>query len=282
MQVTFNPSQNINTANYNRNYSSNKFNQTTNFKGNPLGHAEDVVEVLAGDSRIFDPIKKKWAVFIKWGAKNIVGKLLDSSPVGWFAEKTRNNTQMVNHLNALGSAVTSGLYVKKTLDNNKMDKDRKRTLAINQAMVFGLSTAGSYLTDASLNKLWEGVTVQYAGLKLNQPDLKKNFLNYNKNIELANKTLEKGARQKTVKAMKYMTDIAKVDPLKLGTIDKQLKGMDVAKKLFIFSMIYRYIAPVLVTPVANKVGEKYLEYKKNKQAKQIELNPQNQHPANAA
>ena len=58
----------------------------------------------------------------------------------------------------------------------------------------------------------------------------------------------------------------------LGAAKKQalairLKGMDVAKKLLIFTLIYRYIVPVAVTPIANKLGDKYLTYKKERQQK---------------
>ena len=33
-----------------------------------------------------------------------------------------------------------------------------------------------------------------------------------------------------------------------------VKGLEMAKGLLIFSMMYRYISPVLVTPLANKAG----------------------------
>ena len=43
--------------------------------------------------------------------------------------------------------------------------------------------------------------------------------------------------------------------------------MDIAKKLLIFTLIYRYLVPVAVTPIANTLGDKYLAYKKEKENK---------------
>ena len=61
-----------------------------------------------------------------------------------------------------------------------------------------------------------------------------------------------------------------VDELKLEALNKRLNGMDIAKKLFIFATVYRYLAPVIVTPFANRLGEQYLKYKKAKEAEQMQ------------
>ena len=55
----------------------------------------------------------------------------------------------------------------------------------------------------------------------------------------------------------------------MEALNKRLTGMDIAKKLFIFATVYRYLAPVIVTPIANRLGEKYLNYKKAKEAEQM-------------
>ena len=44
-------------------------------------------------------------------------------------------------------------------------------------------------------------------------------------------------------------------------LEKQAKGIDIAKKLIIFDTMYRFIAPVLVTPLANHIGNKMQEKK---------------------
>ena len=44
-------------------------------------------------------------------------------------------------------------------------------------------------------------------------------------------------------------------------IDASKKGWKVLGSLTIFTLIYRYLAPVLVTPMANKIGDKLNENK---------------------
>ena len=58
----------------------------------------------------------------------------------------------------------------------------------------------------------------------------------------------------------------------------RMKGFDVAKQLLIFTMMYRYVAPVIVTPVASKLGKVYEHYKAKK-ADNAQLNAQNNQPA---
>lgn len=51
-------------------------------------------------------------------------------------------------------------------------------------------------------------------------------------------------------------------------LSSRMKGFDIAKQLLIFTMMYRYIAPVLVTPLASKVGKVYQNYKAKKNGEQ--------------
>lgn len=53
-------------------------------------------------------------------------------------------------------------------------------------------------------------------------------------------------------------------------LSTRMKGFDIAKQLLIFTMMYRYIAPVLVTPLASKIGKVYQNYKsQNNGGKQV-------------
>jgi len=47
-------------------------------------------------------------------------------------------------------------------------------------------------------------------------------------------------------------------------LNRRVTGMGLLKKMFIIGMVYRYLVPVLVTPIANKLGDKYIEIKKQK------------------
>ena len=48
----------------------------------------------------------------------------------------------------------------------------------------------------------------------------------------------------------------------------RMKGFDIAKQLLIFTMMYRYVAPVLVTPIASKVSKLIENHKANKTVEQ--------------
>ncbi|MBR3888885.1 hypothetical protein IKJ53_00045 [bacterium] len=52
-------------------------------------------------------------------------------------------------------------------------------------------------------------------------------------------------------------------------LERRMKGFNTAKSLLIFSMMYRYVAPVLVTPLASKVGN-YMNNKNEQKANATE------------
>ena len=239
------------------------------FTGSPVQAGEEIVATVASKSKLFDPLFRIWDSFIGFGAKHIIAPFLDFKPIRWFANKTKDVDGMVNHLNVASSAAISGMYIKKTLDNDKLDKDRRNTLAINQTLVFAVSTAGSYLLDDSLGNWWNNtVTPKYAGIFLDEKDKMAEFIQKNKEIRKFNKTASKDAKKDMLKVMDYVKKEINPDSIKLEKLNTRLKGMDVAKKLFIFATVYRYIAPILVTPLANRIGDRYLQYKKAKEAEQ--------------
>lgn len=59
-------------------------------------------------------------------------------------------------------------------------------------------------------------------------------------------------------------------------LSSRMKGFDIAKQLLIFTVMYRYVAPVLVTPVASKISKVWDSYKAGKAAnkKPAETTPQ--------
>lgn len=239
------------------------------FTGSPVQAGEEIVATVASKSKLFDPLFRIWDSFIGFGSKHIIAPFLDFKPIRWFANKTKDVDGMVNHLNVASSAAISGMYIQKTLDNDKLDKDRRNTLAINQALVFAVSTAGSYLLDDSLGNWWNNtVTPKYAGVFLDEKDKMAEFIQKNKEIRKFNKTASKDAKKDMLKVMDYVKKEINPDSIKLEKLNTRLKGMDVAKKLFIFATVYRYIAPILVTPLANRIGDRYLQYKKAKDAEQ--------------
>ena len=263
------------------------------FTGNPVQTGEELVATVASKSKLFDPVQRLWDSFIGWGAKHIIAPFLNFKPIRWFADKTKNVDGMVNHYNAASSAAISGMYMKKTYDNDKLDKDRKNTLIINQGLVFAVSTACSYLLDGSLNGWWNNkVTPKYAGIFLNEQEKMADFIRQNEKITKFNKTASKEAKKALLNMKDYIKNEIKPDELKMEALNKRLTGMDIAKKLFIFATVYRYLAPIIVTPIANRLGDKYLNYKKAKEQriaaqtlqaeKFIPLNPAVQNQVNNA
>ena len=149
---------------------------------------------------------------------------------------------MTEHMATLGSAITSGVYVSRTLNNKDLDDDKKKTLAINQGLCFVFPTIGAYTINHFLLDARKLVEYRYAGL------------------------------QEQLKSQGKLTpkQLAEVEA-KLGD---RLKAIRPLTALFTFTLIYRYITPVLVTPFANWLGEVMNKKQPDgdKKAKEIQMN----------
>ena len=254
---------NFNTQKYNQNYFNLKNNsnqQSPSFMGNIAKEVADASDALAeaamSRSRFMEPLTKAYDNVTDWIAKNVFGKLMATKTVAKFAEKNKESNFVINHIVTAGAAVGTGMYIYKTLKlpEDKMDSDRKKVLALNHFLTFAVSTAGAYLVDGLLNKKWNAVTQKYAELYLNKPDIAKI-------IEKENARLVKEGKNK-IDLIDYVADYCN-DP----KLVRRIKGMGVGKTLLIATMIYRYLVPVAVTPIANKLGDKFLAHKKEQEAK---------------
>ena len=159
---------------------------------------------------------------IEKAARKMVAPVLDNdNRFIKFLEKTAHITEMPNHLSTLGAAATSGFYVRSTLKNDKLEKKERQTLALNQALVFVVSTAGAYLANGKIGQFVEKV--------------KHKYVQYNRN-----------------------------NPKAAVRID----GFKTASSLMVFALMYRYISPVVVTPIASAISKAVRERKEAKQADQ--------------
>ena len=204
---------NNSTANYN---SSNP-----NFKG-------------AKESKFGEWIGKTYA---KYYAKPLYNQM-------WLHKFSKNIQKYVpgsatSHMVVLGSAITSGVYMKRTLDNKELDPQKKQTLAINQGLCFAIPTVLSYWADAALNNWVKQREYYYSG-------------NYEHNKALG----------------KLSPEQIKDFEAKMGD---RLKGVKTLGGLVTFTLIYRYASPVIITPIANWIGDK-LNGKDDKKAKEVPLN----------
>ena len=209
--------------------------------------------------------------FSDWLIHNYYLKFYKSKFAKKFVEKTNGPKwdNMTTHMAVLGSTLISGMYIIRTLSNDKLDEKRRRTLAINDALTWGVSTAGMYLADSKLSKWWEGVTTRFvADYLLDNPDAKRKDLfgewdakdlkimmeKWHEKLKPGIKEGEDLIEQMGKKPFTSIRDF-NLDVLKNPKLTTYIDGMGVLKSLFIFGMIYRYIVPVLVMKPANKIGK---------------------------
>lgn len=222
-----NISQKYNNYNYSNNQfglmSSPTFTSTTQTAGK-------IIENTAGKTtktKIFAPLTKQYNKLTDLIAHGI-GKTLGYKCVRETFEKLGKSEHWrkygLQHLIVLGSTMLSGFYVKKTLDNDKLDKDKKVTLAINQAATWLLSTVAAYTIDSKL-------------------------------VGSVNKVKDK------------FFDLNSIS--KESELGKQYgRGFSAARSIIVIGVVYRFIAPVLVTPLSNAIGNKILAKQKAKEQEQ--------------
>ena len=132
--------------------------------------------------------------------------------------------EMTEHMATLGSVLTSATYMYKTLNNKDLDSDKRKTLAVNQGLCCVIPTIGAYTVSKLLSKFKKNAEYKYCGLKEQQ-------------IALGQISKEEA------KVLKE-------------TFGDKLKGFNALTSLITFTLIYRYLTPVLITPVANWIGRK--------------------------
>lgn len=216
---------------------SNSINKEKNYM--PLYSNVSFSGTSFGKSKVFVPVKKIFAPltrqYNRFTSRLAVGfgKILNNEKVANYITKISKNTHLqdylVSHLLTIGSIILSGLYINKTLHNDKLDPDKKRTLAINQASVWGVSTIMGYTFNILVDKKMKLIGDKFRAVNEQKP-------------EHAN------------------------------LINKYLDGIKIAKTIMIFDIVYRYLAPVVVTPLANYIGNKLQEKKEAELANRIRKN----------
>lgn len=225
-------------------------------------------------SKLLDPYYKKMDQFTTWLSDNYTSKLYTSKLARYLEKKTDKLNSVVDHMQVMGSVIISGMYMTQTLRNKKLDEDAKRTLAINQGLTFALSTVGSYVIDDMLDSKWERLTAKYAQKQTGDTSFIEKLAQHNKeklekfNADKAAGKLAEKAKFKPTLVVDYVAQTTKDKGL-----EKRLRGMGVLKKLVVFGTVYRFLAPVAVTPLATMIGNKLVHAKNN--AKQEDNNQNN-------
>lgn len=277
MNVTFNPSL---KTNYN--------NQNTSFKGDvPLRSA------------FMKPFKRGMDKLTNGIADYYSGFAFSNGVTNWLSKREKLD-KVVGHMQTLGSFIISGMYMLKTLQNENLDENRKKTLAVNQGLTLLFSTMGAYFLDNKLADFWnKHVSDKYIASHLNlaadetypevkNPDMTqeelKQFLKSERkwrkseNIRLMQEGLKKHqeyiqnlylenhpddmnlAKFKKPDLMHYLEK-----GLKNKELTGKLKGLNALRSLLVFGTVYRFIGPVAVTPVANWIGNIFFSGNTKKQ-----------------
>ena len=196
----------------------------------PINSAVPVEETKEDQVVAFKGSKPEKAGFLtKWLAKAYGQRLYESENLNNFAGsllKMPNSKAMTQHMSALGSFVTSSVYVQQTLTKKELDTQRRRTLAINQILCFIIPTAAAYWVDGRLK------------------NFTKNQIEY-----------RYGGIQEQAHAQAWLEGKATTGVVE--DLGKRLKGVRILAGLMTFTLIYRYATPVLITPFANWLGRHF-------------------------
>lgn len=141
-------------------------------------------------SKFFEPVKKFFAPVSRQYDKattqmaKAFGKAVENKSVENLIKKTQGD-MLYSNLMTLGSVVLSGFYIKRTLENDKLDDKKKRILALNQGIVWGASTVMCYTFDkiakAKINKF----SKEFQRINAGNPKLSK----YLAGIKIATSTV---------------------------------------------------------------------------------------------
>ncbi len=220
-------------------------------------------------SGFFAPLNKVYEKFTDLIAEHVTSKFVNLKPLNWLADKFKNTNNLFQHCLTVGSVITSGLYMQRTLVNKDLDKDRRNTLAVNQGLTFGLSTVGAYALDKYIRGWWDNVTARFAGHLLDDKDFYTNFKNQKDTIKAENKRLK--AQKAELKSLPKLEKLIEehlnykiLSDDNARSLMNKVKGMGLLRTMLVFGFVYRYFVPVVVTKPANKLCDMYLQKKKEK------------------
>ena len=135
--------------------------------------------------------------------------------------------------------------MQQTAKSKSIEKDQKLPMILNQGITALLCTWGAYKLDGVINKKLDAYKQTYK--RMNPDMVQKSNLYEN--------LLKRYANNETV--LKKLATEAKYKPLRNAnkTLNNKLIGIRLLGPIVIFTTIYRFIGPVVVTPIANKISE---------------------------
>lgn len=250
MSITLNTTPNLNQPKVYSQNNNNKYtrNNTPSFTG--------------GISQSYDS-------FCHGVGKKVCSKIFNNRFMNWVGSLPKDPDNAVKHFLVVGSVITSGMYMKQTLTNEKMDKDRRQTLAANQGFTLLLSTLGAYTLDSKLRNWWGDMHIKYLSASEEGKALVNGWKNKNAEIEKANKNLAKEVQQPKLKIDQYIEQFGSehvYDEKTLKSLKFRSKGFTALRQILVFGFVYRFFVPLVVVKPTNWLCERYLENKKKNQA----------------
>lgn len=208
--------------------------------------------------------------FTDWIAKNYYARFYGSKAAKYIVDHTSSPkwNNMTTHMSALGSTLISGMYAVRTLQNDKLDPEKRKTLAINDVLTWGISTLGAYYLDSKLGEVCDKATTRFAAnYLLDNPEARRTDIFgewHPKDLKQMMKDWYKHVKPESAEGQKLLKKIGEqsynnirdfnLDILKNKKLTTQIDGIGVLKSLFVFGMVYRYLVPVLVMKPANWIG----------------------------
>lgn len=233
-------------------FMSFKGNESKSFKGfSKVKSSYDNAQASLAQSKANPSFKGKGALVTEGIAKG-VGKLADTNAFKKFIEWFKDQKNWFPHLIAGESLWLSGFYMQQTAKSKNIEKDQKLPMILNQGITAVLCTWGAYKLDGVINKKLDKYKEVYK--KMNPEMVRKsNFYDgllkrYANNPEV----LEKLAKSDKYKPLRTANK----------TLNNKLIGIRLLGPIVIFTTIYRFVGPVVVTPFANWVSELIQPHKK--------------------
>ncbi len=217
-------------------------------------------------------ISKSYDKFCEGVGEKFCRPVLNNRLINWLGDTIKNSENAVKHFLAVGSVITSGMYMKQTLTNDKMDKDRRQTLATNQFFTLVLSTAGAYTMDNKLKSWWKKQHEKFLRLSPEGTAVWDGMNAKNEKIKAKNKNVIKELQEPLYNIDKYIADYGEkhvVDEKALKKLAIKSKGFAALRSILVFGFVYRFFVPLVVVKPTNWICDKYLENKKAKQAQAL-------------
>lgn len=190
--------------------------------------------------------KKEANVIERWIAKYYGKWCYSSNPVRKFSENFSklDTSNATKHFQVAGSLLTSGAYAYNTMTSDKFNKDNAVTLAVSQILGFVAPTLLGYTVDHFIASKTKEKEYKYA------------------------------ARRERLIRLSNMSEAEKAKALK--GLTAPIKGFRTLVGILTFTMMYRYVVPVAIAPLSNKIGDyiasKFSKKPKNEQ--QVEIKPE--------